>query len=109
MLSKPPQTHANKNSLALNGTKQLCILSYSASEFNFESKIGEADQNHIQVNSPSGMLWHWRNQCAENKISQLFLCVTSGRMGTSALAVRLHCLHQSTLPDTSFSHEQVSL
>lgn len=47
-----------KRSLILNSTK-LYILSYSASRFNFEGKMGEADQNNIQVNSPSGMLWHW--------------------------------------------------
>lgn len=48
----------NKSSLILNSTK-LYILSNSASRFNFEGKMGKADQNNIQVNSPSGMLWHW--------------------------------------------------
>lgn len=51
-----PDSH--KYSLALNRAKQLYKLSYSASKFNSESKIGEADQNKIQVNSPSGMQQH---------------------------------------------------
>lgn len=56
ILSKPHQISKNKISLALNRTKQLYTLSYSASKFNFESK---ADQNNIQVNPPSGMPWNW--------------------------------------------------
>lgn len=59
MLSKPHQIHTNSNSLALNKANQFYILSYSASKFNLESKMGEAEINLIQVNPPSGMLWHW--------------------------------------------------
>lgn len=60
VVKAPPNSHTHKkSSLILNSTKQLHILSYSASRFNFEDKMGEAAQNNIQVNSPSGMLWHW--------------------------------------------------